>query len=67
MNENQSIPDNVDEAKGRLKESAGDLIGDDELKEEGQTDQASGKVKSVIDDAADKAKQTADDIKEKLS
>lgn len=41
---------NADEAKGRIKEAAGDLTGDDELKREGKLDQAAGKVKDAIDD-----------------
>jgi uncharacterized protein YjbJ (UPF0337 family) len=45
-----------DEAKGRVKEAAGDLTGDKELQREGKTDQAAGKAKEGIDDAADKVK-----------
>jgi len=46
----------ADEAKGRLKEAAGDLTGDEELKNEGKVDRASGKAKDAIGGAADKAK-----------
>ena len=45
-----------DEAKGRVKEAAGDLTGNKDLQREGQVDQASGKVKDAIDEASDKAK-----------
>ena len=48
--------ENTDEAKGRVKEAAGDLSGDKDLQREGRVDQASGKAKGAIDDAADKAK-----------
>jgi uncharacterized protein YjbJ (UPF0337 family) len=48
---------NMDEAKGRVKEAAGDLTGDKDLKREGKVDQASGKAKDKIDDAGDKAKE----------
>ena len=47
---------NTDEAKGRIKEAAGDLTGDKDLQREGKVDQASGQAKDAIDDAADKAK-----------
>ena len=47
---------NLDDAKGRVKEAAGDLTGDDDLKAEGKTDQAVGKVKDAIDGVADKVK-----------
>jgi uncharacterized protein YjbJ (UPF0337 family) len=49
--------DNVDDLKGRVKEAAGDLTDDDDLKREGQVDQATGKVKDVVDDVADKFKR----------
>lgn len=47
---------NADEAKGRVKEAAGDLTGDDSLKHEGKTDRAAGKAKDVVDKGADKVK-----------
>jgi uncharacterized protein YjbJ (UPF0337 family) len=47
---------NVDETKGRLKEAAGDLTGDEGLKNEGKVDKSSGKVKDAVGDLADKAK-----------
>jgi uncharacterized protein YjbJ (UPF0337 family) len=46
----------ADEAKGRVKEAAGDLSGDDELKREGKVDRASGTVKDKVGDASDKVK-----------
>ncbi len=45
-----------DEAKGRVKEAAGDLTDDDELQREGKIDQGTGKVKDVIDKVSDKLK-----------
>ena len=49
-------PSNLDDAKGRLKESAGDLTGDDDLKREGKADQAAGKLKEGVDKMTDKVK-----------
>jgi uncharacterized protein YjbJ (UPF0337 family) len=46
----------ADEAKGRVKEAAGSLTGDKELKREGKVDRAEGTVKDKADDAADKVK-----------
>jgi uncharacterized protein YjbJ (UPF0337 family) len=37
----------TDEAKGRMKEAAGALIGDKKLKNEGKADQAAGKIKKA--------------------
>ena len=51
---------NQDEAKGRIKEAAGDLTGDEDLQREGQVDQAKGKAKDVIDEAGDEAKDVID-------
>lgn len=52
------MPDNTDDAKGRVKEAAGSLTGDDKLKDEGKGDQAAGKIQGAVDDAADKIKGT---------
>jgi uncharacterized protein YjbJ (UPF0337 family) len=40
---------NIDKARGRLKEAAGVLSGDRELKHEGRVDQAKGSVKGAVD------------------
>ena len=45
-----------EDIKGRIKEVAGDVTGDEALKREGKLDQASAATKSAIDDVADKAK-----------
>ena len=49
----------VDEAKGRVKEAAGSLTGDKDLKNEGKVDQARSSVKDAVDNVADKV--TPDD------
>lgn len=46
----------TDEAKGRVKEAAGDLSDDSSLKNEGKVDQAQSTAKEKVDQAADKAK-----------
>jgi len=46
----------TDEVKGRIKEAAGVLTGNDKLREEGKTDQAVGKAKQAIQKAADTVK-----------
>ncbi len=47
---------NKDDAKGRVKEAAGDLTGDKDLKNEGKVDQAGGKAKDGIEKLTDKVK-----------
>ncbi len=46
----------MDDVKGRAKEAAGDLTDDQELKNEGKVDQATGTAKDKVGDAADKIK-----------
>lgn len=50
------MPKNKDEAKGRMKEAAGSATGDEDLKQEGKVDKATGGVKDAVDSAADKVK-----------
>jgi uncharacterized protein YjbJ (UPF0337 family) len=45
-----------DDAKGRVKEAAGSLTGDDSLKNEGKVDRATGSVKDAVGGTADKVK-----------
>jgi uncharacterized protein YjbJ (UPF0337 family) len=51
---------NVDEGKGRLKEAAGSLTGDEDLKREGKADQAKASAKDKVDKLAGKAKDALD-------
>lgn len=50
------MEEKIDEAKGRIKEAAGDLTDDQSLKDEGKADRASGKVKDAVDSVTDKVK-----------
>jgi len=45
-----------DELKGRVKEAAGALTGNEKLKREGQVDQTVGKIKQKTDKILDKVK-----------
>jgi uncharacterized protein YjbJ (UPF0337 family) len=63
INGGESIVSNPDEVKGRIKEAAGDLTGDDDLTREGKVERAEGTAKRKVDDAAEKVKDavTTDD------
>ncbi len=50
----------ADEGKGRLKEAAGSLTGDEGLKNEGKGDQAKASLKDKVDKAAEKVKGVLD-------
>jgi uncharacterized protein YjbJ (UPF0337 family) len=45
------------EAEGRVKKAVGELTDNQDLKREGEIDQASGKVKDVAQKVADKARE----------
>ena len=47
----------TDVVKGRIKEAAGALTGNDKLRAEGKTDQVVGKAKQVVQNVADTAKK----------
>ena len=53
--------ENIDQAKGRVKQAAGDLTDNDDLKHEGKGDELLGKAKGALDDIKDKV----DDFRDK--
>ena len=55
-----------DDLKGRAKEAVGDLTNNSDLKREGKTDRAAGKVKEALSDAKDKLEDVVDNVKDKL-
>jgi uncharacterized protein YjbJ (UPF0337 family) len=50
----------TDVVKGRIKEAAGALTGNDKLRAEGKTDQVVGKAKIAVAKVVDKAKKTVE-------
>jgi uncharacterized protein YjbJ (UPF0337 family) len=53
----------ADELKGRVKEAAGDITDNQDLKNEGRSDKAAGKVKQKVEGAKDWVEDKIDDIK----
>ena len=51
-----------DVVKGRIKEAAGALTGNDKLREEGKTDQAVGKTKQAVQKVADTVKKAVEKV-----
>ena len=47
----------TDVVKGRIKEAAGALTGNDKLRDEGKTDQVVGKSKQAVQKVADTVKK----------
>jgi uncharacterized protein YjbJ (UPF0337 family) len=56
----------LDQAKGKIKQAAGDLTDNPDLKAEGEADEAGGKVKEVIENIKDKLDDAVDAVKDKL-
>lgn len=55
----------VEQAKGVVKQKAGELLGDEALEVEGETDQATGKVRETIGTAKRKVGQVVDAVRER--
>jgi uncharacterized protein YjbJ (UPF0337 family) len=53
--------------KGRVKDAAGALTGNDALREEGKTDQAVGEAKQVVQKVADKLKKSVEKVAAKVT
>jgi uncharacterized protein YjbJ (UPF0337 family) len=60
------MDNDLDQAKGKLKQAAGDLTGDKDLEREGKRDELAGKAKEGLDKAKDKVEDVIDDVKDKL-
>jgi uncharacterized protein YjbJ (UPF0337 family) len=54
----------TDIVKGRIKEAAGALTGNDKLRAEGNADQAVGKTKQAVQKAADTVKKAVNKVLE---
>jgi len=49
----------IDKAKGKIKQAAGAVTGNDKLKAEGEIDELKGNVKGAVEDVKHAAKQAA--------
>ena len=56
----------ADKVKGRLKQAAGSMVGDEHLKREGERDEAAGKTKKKVDSVKDRVDDAIDDVKDKF-
>ncbi len=59
--------ENLDQAKGRVKQAAGDLTDNEDLKQEGKADELGGKVKETLEGMKDKAADAVDAIKDRVN
>jgi uncharacterized protein YjbJ (UPF0337 family) len=59
--------DNKDQVKGKVKQAVGDLTDNEELKQEGKTDERAGQVKEFLENVKDKADELVDKVKDKIT
>jgi uncharacterized protein YjbJ (UPF0337 family) len=52
----------IEELKGRVKEAAGALTGNDRLRQQGRADQAIGKTKQAAQKVVDNVKKAVDKV-----
>lgn len=57
----------MDKVKGRAKQAAGDLTDNKDLHNEGERDEAAGKVKDKVDDVKDSVNDAVDSVKDKIN
>ena len=55
-----------DKISGRVKQAAGALTGDEDLKREGEYQEQKGQLKGHVDEVVDKAQDAAEDVKHKI-
>jgi len=54
--------ENLDKAKGTIKENVGDMTDNERLEREGKRDRAGAEVKEKANDAVDTVKDTVNDV-----
>jgi uncharacterized protein YjbJ (UPF0337 family) len=67
MKAGDAMDNNLDQAKGRVKQAVGDLTDNKDLKNEGKADENAGKVKEFLEDAKDKAEDVVDKVKDRFT
>jgi uncharacterized protein YjbJ (UPF0337 family) len=63
MGADDKISNKAEEVKGKMKKGVGDVTGDDELRAEGEADEAKGNVKQAGERVKDAAKNVKDAFK----
>jgi uncharacterized protein YjbJ (UPF0337 family) len=66
MNNNDELRGKLEQAKGRAKQAAGDLTGNDRLHDEGVGDEAVGEAREGVGKARRKIGEAIEDIGEHL-
>ena len=61
INRSSTMTGKEDELKGRVKEAAGAITDNDDLRREGKIDQAAGKIKQAAEKVVEKVQEVAKD------
>jgi uncharacterized protein YjbJ (UPF0337 family) len=64
LDKEHTMSGETDKITGRVKQAAGDLTDNDDLKNEGKKDEAAGKAKDAVDSVKDKVDDTVDKIRD---
>jgi uncharacterized protein YjbJ (UPF0337 family) len=64
--EDQSMGGKMDQAKGKVKEATGVLVGDKKLEREGKIQHAAGHVKEKAGELADDVKKATEKVVDKV-
>lgn len=59
------MDNNLDQAKGRVKQAVGDLTDNKDLKKQGKADENAGKAKEFLEDTKDKAEDLVDKVRDR--
>ncbi|MGH3903698.1 MAG: CsbD family protein [Pseudonocardiaceae bacterium] len=57
MANDDKVQNKIDEGAGKVKEAAGRVTGDEEMRQEGEADKDKAQLKDKAQDAVDKAKE----------
>ena len=60
------MDNDLDQAKGRVKQAVGDLTDNDKLKHDGKTDERAGKAKEFLGTVNGKLDDTVDKVKDAI-
>lgn len=60
------MTEQTDRVSGRVKQAAGDIAGDDDLKQEGKTEESAADAKGKVDELTDKVKDKANEARDKV-
>jgi uncharacterized protein YjbJ (UPF0337 family) len=66
MPNSDEVEGKIDQAKGKIKQGVGGLIGDRELEDEGAADEASGKVQETFGTAKRKVGEAVQDLGDRI-